>query len=251
LISTERLCPPPDTRIIVHENPDQRASWDTHGVDGYYLGPTLDNYRCYQVHITRTKGTCIVDTVEFFPSKLSMPETSSKDLASIASLELSHALQNPAPAAPFSHIGMAQLQALRQLSDIFSVALPSGIAQHAPPLAQKSSQFRSTVQQGCTTHTRMPRQTIPSTPIISPTRASQRSQRLIPSQVPSPRVTPRLNPNDVASSRVTTELQLTYVVPLTPNPASDNAPYMPQGMAGMNLFDTFEKEHMETPATPR
>jgi hypothetical protein len=25
---------------------------------------------------------------------------------------------------------------------------------------------------------------------------------------------------------------------------------MPQGMAGMNLFDTFEEEHMETPAVP-
>jgi hypothetical protein len=48
-----------------------------------------------------------------------MPNTSSKNLARIAALELSNALQNPAPAAPFSHIGTAQLQALRQLSDIF------------------------------------------------------------------------------------------------------------------------------------
>jgi hypothetical protein len=88
----------------------------------------LDHYRCYQVHITKTKGTRIVDTVEFPPSKLSMPNTSSKDLASTAALELSNALQNPAPEAPFSHIGTAQLQALRQLSDIFPAALPSSTA---------------------------------------------------------------------------------------------------------------------------
>jgi hypothetical protein len=75
-----------------------------------------------------------------------MPNTSSKDLASIAALELSYALQNSAPAAPFSHIGTAQLQVLRQLSDIFFAALPSGTAQHAPPLTQNSSQFRSTVK---------------------------------------------------------------------------------------------------------
>jgi hypothetical protein len=242
---------PPGTRIIAHEKPDQRTSWDPHGVDGYYLGPALDHYRCYQVHITKTKGTRIVDTVEFFPSNLSIPETSSKDLASIAALELSHALQDPSPAAPFSHIGTAQLQALRQLSDIFSAALPSGTAQHAPPLTQNSSQFRSTVQQGCTTHTRMPRQPIPVTPIISPPLAPRYSQRVIPSQVPSPRVTPRMNSNDVASPRVTAELPLTDGVPLTPHPASDNAPYMAQGMDGMNLFDTFEEEHMETPAVPR
>jgi hypothetical protein len=66
------------------------------------------------------KGTRIVDTVEFLPSKLSMPHTSSKDLASISALELSNALQHPAPAAPFSHIRTAQLQALRQILDIFS-----------------------------------------------------------------------------------------------------------------------------------
>jgi hypothetical protein len=64
----------------------------------------------------KTKGTRIVDTVQFFPSKMSMPHTSSKDLAIIAALELSNALQNSAPVAPFSHIGTAQLQALRQLS---------------------------------------------------------------------------------------------------------------------------------------
>jgi hypothetical protein len=51
-----------------------------------------------------------------------MPNTSSKELTSIASLELSNALQNPAPVAPFSQIGTAQLQALRQLSDIFRKA---------------------------------------------------------------------------------------------------------------------------------
>jgi hypothetical protein len=74
-----------------------------------------------------------------------MPQTSSKDLAIVAALELSNALQNPAPVAPFSHIGMAQLQALRQLSEIFSAALPSTTIQHAPPVSQASSQFRSTV----------------------------------------------------------------------------------------------------------
>jgi hypothetical protein len=134
---------PAGTRVIAHEKPYQQASWDPRGVDGYYLVPALDHYRCYQVHVTKTKGTRIVDTVECFPSKLSMPHTSSKDIASIAALELSNALQNPSPVAPFIHIGTAQLKALRQLSDIFSAALPSGTTQHAPPLTQNSSQFRS------------------------------------------------------------------------------------------------------------
>jgi hypothetical protein len=139
---------PPGTRIVAHEKPDQRASWDPHGVYGYFFGPALDHYRCYQAHIKRTKGTSIVDTVEFFPSKMAMPHTSSKDLANIAALELSNALQNPSHVALFSHIGTAQLQALRQLSEIFSATLSSVTSQHAPPVAQNSSKFRSTVPPG-------------------------------------------------------------------------------------------------------
>jgi predicted 2-oxoglutarate/Fe(II)-dependent dioxygenase YbiX len=78
------------------------------------------------------KGTRIVDNVEFFPSKTAMPQTSANDMPAIADLELSNSLQNPTHAATFSHIGNAQLQSLRQLSEIFSAALPKTTAQHAP-----------------------------------------------------------------------------------------------------------------------
>jgi hypothetical protein len=63
------------------------SSWDPHGVDGYYLGPALYHHRYYQVHITKTKGTRIVDNVDCSPSKTAMPQTSSKYLADIAALE--------------------------------------------------------------------------------------------------------------------------------------------------------------------
>jgi hypothetical protein len=126
-ISTGHPWHPPVTRVIAHEKPDQRTSWDPHGVDGYYLGPALDHYRCYHVHI-KTKGTRIFDTLR----------APSKDLAVIATLEPSNALQNPAPAAPFSLIGTAQIQALCQFSEIFSEALPSKTTHHAPPMSQAS-----------------------------------------------------------------------------------------------------------------
>jgi hypothetical protein len=60
-----------------------------------------------------------------------------------------------------------------------------------------------------------------------------------------------MNPMYVSSTRVTHTLPITNVIPLTPHPAAENATKVPQGMAGMNLFDTFEKEHMETPGLPR
>jgi hypothetical protein len=83
----------------------------------------------------------------------------------------------------------------------------------------------------------MPQQPVP-TPVRSPSLSPRRSQRVIPIQVPSPRMTPRLNSSDVAPPRVPTPLPTPTVIPITPHPASVNAPYMPQGMAGVNLFDT-------------
>jgi hypothetical protein len=90
----------------------------------------------------------------------------------------------------------------------------------------------------------------PPTPIFSLSLAPRRSQRVIPTQVPSPRVTPRLSSSDVAPPKVPTALSPTAVIPITPHQSSVNALYMPQFMAGVNLFDTFEEEHMDTPAVP-
>jgi hypothetical protein len=60
-----------------------------------------------------------------------------------------------------------------------------------------------------------------------------------------------MNSVDVSSPRVTHTLLITSIIPLTPHPAAKNAPYVPQCMAGMNLFDTFEEEHMESLSLPR
>jgi hypothetical protein len=125
---------PPGTRVIAHEKPKQRASWDPHGVDGWYLGPAPDHYRCYRVHINKTRSDRIVDTVEFFPAKVAMPRTAPKDMANIAAQELTHAIMHLAPAAPFSAIGGAQLEALRQLASIFDAALPRSATGSSVPV---------------------------------------------------------------------------------------------------------------------
>jgi hypothetical protein len=167
-----------------------------------------------------------------------MPRTSSKDLASIAAMELSHALQHPAPAAPFIQIGTAQLQELRQLSDIFSAAPPSRPAPPASPPSLKPTTIGTTVREGLANQTPTPPQQVQN-PLGSPSPTPRRSQRINPIQVPYQRVTPLLHSSDVAPTRVHTPLPLTTFIPITPHPASGNAPYTPQGMAGVNLFNTF------------
>ena len=48
-----------------------------------------------------------------------MPFRPSAENTTIVATELIHALRNPAPAAPYAHIGDVQLQALDQLAENF------------------------------------------------------------------------------------------------------------------------------------
>jgi hypothetical protein len=59
---------PSCTIIIAHETPNRRRTWAPHGQDGWYIGPVLKYYRCYRVHINKTRSERVVETVELFPT---------------------------------------------------------------------------------------------------------------------------------------------------------------------------------------
>jgi hypothetical protein len=113
---------PPRKRIIAHETPSRRRTWAPHGQDGWYIGPALEHYRCYTVYTTKTRGNRIVETVEFFPKKFTLPFPSSLDLATQAAADLTHALLHPQPSGPFCQVGNEQTIALKRLASIFEGA---------------------------------------------------------------------------------------------------------------------------------
>jgi hypothetical protein len=115
---------PPGTRIIAHDTPGRRRTWAPHGQDGWYIGPALEHYRCYTVYITKTRSNRIVETVDFFPQKITLPFPSSQDLATQATSDLTHALLHPQPAGPFCQVGDEQTIALKRLSSISVSAKP-------------------------------------------------------------------------------------------------------------------------------
>ena len=58
---------PPGIKITIHEKPNQRKSWGPRSVDGWYLGPALDHYRCHRVFSSHTRAERITDTLQTFP----------------------------------------------------------------------------------------------------------------------------------------------------------------------------------------
>ena len=115
---------PPGTKVIVHVKPDDRETWAPHGVDGWYVGPALDSYRCYICWIIDTRRECISDTLEWFPTKVTMPLASSLDLVIAAAHDLVAALKKPTFGSPLSPLTDSEVHVLRELSTILTNRVP-------------------------------------------------------------------------------------------------------------------------------
>jgi hypothetical protein len=133
---------PPFTRAVAHVKPNKCRSWAPYGVDAWYVGPDFHHYRCYQVYVTSTNSLRIVDTLELFPQHVKMPQLSTAYRTIQAARELTHALCNPASAAPFAQIGYEQHEELAKLATIFEeITDPDPVhylVQDEPQLAHSS-----------------------------------------------------------------------------------------------------------------
>jgi len=120
---------PPGTRVLVHEKPAVRETWAPHAVEGWYLGPAMNHYRCHCVWITEMRAKRVANMLAWFPSKIPVPTASSTDRALAAARDLVCALQNPSPALPFTPLDANQHQARTQLTELFAlVAAPASSA---------------------------------------------------------------------------------------------------------------------------
>ena len=134
---------PPGTKVVMDEKPKQRGSWDIHGEDGWYIGPALQHYMCYNCYCTILNGHRIVDTKEFFPTVVELPHPSSIGVATQAALDLSQALRNLSPSTPFARYGDGQLRVLHLLENLFRQALPPTLS--SPIIFFSNDDFQSLV----------------------------------------------------------------------------------------------------------
>jgi hypothetical protein len=54
-------------KAIVYEDGDTRGLWASRGIDGWYLGPSKDHYRCALYFISKTRAYCISGSTDLFP----------------------------------------------------------------------------------------------------------------------------------------------------------------------------------------
>ncbi len=106
---------PPCTRVLAHEKPSNRETWSPHALDGWYVGPALESYRCYNIWICDTRAERICDTLTWYPTKVRMPASSSNDIIIACLKDIAQALQHPAPASALAPRTDTQSKALLDL----------------------------------------------------------------------------------------------------------------------------------------
>jgi hypothetical protein len=90
---------PCSTLVVVHNS--IRETWDNFGLVGFYLGPSLQNYRAYRCLIQETMSVRISDSIILYPAALVAPGASRFDqLLSLTSNI--HAIANKSTQDPTS-----------------------------------------------------------------------------------------------------------------------------------------------------
>jgi hypothetical protein len=116
---------PPGTKIISHNKPHARASWDPNGDEGWYIGPALKHYRCVNCYYPCTGSTRVTDTVVFFPKHVKFPAVGINDFLKQAAQDIVSILTKPPPSTvPSLTAGDDTNNALLQLADLLNRSTP-------------------------------------------------------------------------------------------------------------------------------
>jgi hypothetical protein len=91
---------PLGTKGVVLEPVSTRESWAPHGLDGFYVGLSLDHYQCFRIYVIITNDFRTTDSLSWHPKKLHLPGSSKEELIHAKAEEILHLLQNHSIAAP-------------------------------------------------------------------------------------------------------------------------------------------------------
>merc|ERR1712025_311628 len=64
---------PAGCKVLVHDRPTTRGSWDNRGTEGYFISQAPNHYRNFTCYIPTTNSIRITNTVEFFPHNCTLP----------------------------------------------------------------------------------------------------------------------------------------------------------------------------------
>ena len=86
---------PPGTKALIHKKSNVRGSWDYHGVESWYVGPSLEHYCCLRCYNPDTLSEVNTYTLELIPHVTLIPVYTDLDMVKQAVSYILHVINNP------------------------------------------------------------------------------------------------------------------------------------------------------------
>ena len=128
------------------------GSWAPNREEAWYIGPSMEHYRCVNCYFPNTKTTRDVDTVTFFPTTVPFPKVNLEAFLRQAASDIVSLLQNPpSTTTPSLPAGDDIQNALLQLAtiihrtdDLTSPIIQQSTVLQSPPRMDKNLNSQST-----------------------------------------------------------------------------------------------------------
>ena len=174
---------PPGCRALLHAKPNTRRSWDFRSLDGFYVGPALNHYRCFTLLKRESQAVVISDTICFRHPTFAATNPSTEDRLIYGLRTLTKAIQNKSFATT-----AAQLEAIENLRNIIHAwrdapALPPGASPPPPQRVDTHTTLRGPPQRVAPT---TPPGGAPTTPPGTPPELLQQQHPLLPLRASQP-----------------------------------------------------------------
>ena len=113
------------TQIVAHTSADSRTPFGQHGKVGWYIGPSLEHYRCWKCYFQDTLHERDVLKVDFFPEKIPFPQFSCNDYLKQTAEDMLHLLQTSNTSSSLNPLafGSPILNAYAEVADILRRAI--------------------------------------------------------------------------------------------------------------------------------
>jgi hypothetical protein len=119
-------------RVLTHVKTMMGQSWDYRAKQGFYIGPALDHYRCYELVKSETKQKVISNTVEFRHAYLQIPAVLVDDKIINKLQVMAGALRNAPP--PTSSNQLDAIETLRTLFEKWKLHAPQTLLIDSRPV---------------------------------------------------------------------------------------------------------------------
>jgi hypothetical protein len=213
-------------KVMVHDTPEQRGTWQVHGSVGFYIGRALLHYRCHNVWMKETRATRISNCLAWFPKTVKMPGSSQVEELTAAVTDVRNLLKN-LTGTPFRglqpEVDRAISEQLRDVRALFS-PLAVGTSNEAIwPRGQQVVQPNPApirIADALPDTNSAPSQRVPTAqPQRVPTAQSQRVPTTQPQRVPTAQsqIVPTVQSQRVSTHQVVSTAPASIVIPLQQN----------------------------------